>query len=184
MKKIFFRIGVLNIIFFTTIMMGLPYENINETTAYISCAASDISMIKNVSRLSDKKVGKVIKKSNRKETHLTKKEIKLIALVTMAEAESENEKGKRLVIDTVLNRVDSKNFPNTVQSVIYQKNQFSSMWNGRASRCHAQKKICKLVKEEARKRLNKKVVFFTAGKYGKYGTPMFRVGNHYFSSYK
>lgn len=61
MKKIFFRIGVLNIIFFTTIMMGLPYENINETTAYISCAASEISMIKNVSRLPDKKVGKVIK---------------------------------------------------------------------------------------------------------------------------
>lgn len=115
---------------------------------------------------------------------LPKEDIDLIALVTMAEAEGECEEGKRLVIDTILNRVDSPHFPDTVHAVIYQKNQFSSMWNGRANRCWVQDDICQLVKEELLNRSNTDVIFFRAGRYGKFGTPLFRVGNHYFSSYK
>lgn len=46
-------------------------------------------------------------------------EIELLALVTVAEAEGESEYGKRLVIDTILNRVDAKSFPNTIRGVIY-----------------------------------------------------------------
>ena len=60
---------------------------------------------------------------------MSKEDVELIALVTMAEAEGECEEGKRLVIDTILNRVDSEHFPDTVYEVIYQPNQFSSMWN-------------------------------------------------------
>ena len=37
---------------------------------------------------------------------ISDEELELLALVTMAEAEDESELGKRLVIDTVLNRVD------------------------------------------------------------------------------
>lgn len=110
-------------------------------------------------------------------------DIELIALVTMAEAEGECEEGKRLVIDTILNRVDSKRFPNTVKGVIYQPAQFSSMWNGRVDRCYVMEDICQLVREELQSRTNYDVVFFHAGKYGKYGKPLFQVGNHYFSSY-
>ena len=62
---------------------------------------------------------------------ISDEELELLALVTMAEAEDESELGKRLVIDTVLNRVDSSHFPNTITDVIYQKHQFTSMWNGR-----------------------------------------------------
>ena len=96
----------------------------------------------------------------------------------MAEAEGECEQGKRLVIDTILNRVDSEHFPDTV----YQPNQFTSVWNGRVKRCEVQNDICKLVTEEMTNRTNSEVLFFTANEYGKYGTPMFNVGNHYFSS--
>lgn len=101
----------------------------------------------------------------------------------MAEAEGESEEGKRLVIDTILNRVDSEYFPDTISEVIYQPNQFTSIYNGRVDRCHIDEDICKLVEEEIENRKNNDVMFFTAGKYGKYGTPMFQVGNHYFSSY-
>ncbi|MCC8151379.1 MAG: cell wall hydrolase [Lachnospiraceae bacterium] len=114
---------------------------------------------------------------------LTNEEVDLIALVTMAEAEGESDLGKRYVIDTILNRVDSEHFPNTVHEVIYQKNQFSSMWNGRIDRCEVTDHIRFLVREEAENRTDKDVIFFTAGNYGKYGEPMFRIGNHYFSSY-
>ena len=102
----------------------------------------------------------------------------------MAEAEGECEEGKRLVIDTILNRVDSEYFPDTVYDVVYQKSQFSSMWNGRVDKCYVQDDICELVREEIKKRSNYEVMFFTAWNYGKYGTPMFQVENHYFSSYE
>lgn len=114
---------------------------------------------------------------------LSNEDIELIALVTMAEAEGECDEGKRLVIDTILNRVDSECFPDTVYDVIYQKNQFSSMWNGRVDKCYVRDDICELVKDELKQQSNYEVMFFTAGNYGQYGTPMFQVGNHYFSSY-
>lgn len=119
-----------------------------------------------------------------KEEILSDEDIELIALVTMAEAEGECEEGKRLVIDTILNRVNSEYFPDTVYDVIYQKSQFSSMWNGRVDKCYVWDDICELVRDELKQQSNYEVMFFTAGNYGRYGTPMFQVGNHYFSSYE
>ena len=118
------------------------------------------------------------------DTLLPREDIELIALVTMAEAEGECEEGKRLVIDTILNRVDSVYFPDTVYGVVYQANQFSSMWNGRVDKFFIDDDICQLVEEELQSRTNVDTIFFTAGEYGKYGRPMFQVGNHYFSSYE
>lgn len=114
---------------------------------------------------------------------LSQEEIDLIALVTMAEAEGECEEGKRLVIDTILNRADHERFPDTVTEVIYQANQFSSMWNGRIDRCYVMDDIVQLVKEELIDRTNSEVIFFMAGEYSTYGTPLFQVEHHYFSSY-
>ena len=94
------------------------------------------------------------------ESLLPYEDISLIALVTMAEAEGECEDGKRLVIDAILNRMDSEHFPDNVYDVIYQRNQ------------------------ELLSRTNTDVIFFTAGEYSKYGVPMFQLGNHYFSSYE
>lgn len=113
---------------------------------------------------------------------LTEEEIELIALITMAEAEGEPEEGQRLVIDTILNRVDSElsYFPDTVYDVIYQKNAFSSVWDGRADKCYVMEELCQLVREEMVNRTNSDVLYFTAGNYGKYGTPAFSVANHYF----
>lgn len=117
------------------------------------------------------------------EFDLSDEEIRLIALVTMAEAEGEPELGKRLVIDTILNRVDSDRFPNTVHGVIYQPNQFSSVWNGRIDRCVVRDDIYQLVIEEAESRANQHVIFFRTDYYHPYGTPMFSIGSHYFSEY-
>lgn len=112
----------------------------------------------------------------------TPEEIELLAWVTVAEAEGECEEGKRLVIDTVLNRLDSPRWPNTIREVIYQPRQFVAMENGRAERCKDKitDEIRQLVIEELLCRSNSEVVFFTAGGYGRYGTPLFQVGNHYF----
>lgn len=110
-------------------------------------------------------------------------DIELIALVTMAEAEGESEYGKRLVIDAILNRIDHSAFPNTASGVIYQSGQFEAMWNGRVNRCYVRDDIVQLVKEEIESRSNYDVMFFVAGGYSAYGTPLLAEGNHYFSSY-
>ena len=112
---------------------------------------------------------------------VSNEDIELLALVTMAEAEGESEEGKRMVIDTILNRVDSERFDNTIGEVIYAPNQFTSIWNGRIDRCYVADDIYQLVIEELSNRTNYDVLDFTAYQYGAYGTPMFQIGNHYFS---
>lgn len=114
---------------------------------------------------------------------ISQEEIELIALVTMAEAEGETELGQRLVIDTILNRVDDSHFPDNVTDVIFQPNQFTSMWNGRVDRCYVKEELVELVKEELLERTNYDCVFFTASGYSDYGVPMFQECCHYFSSY-
>ena len=58
----------------------------------------------------------------------------LLAKIAMAEAENQGTEGKALVICVVLNRVWSRGFPDTIREVIYQKNQFSPVGNGRFDR--------------------------------------------------
>jgi len=55
----------------------------------------------------------------------------LLAKIAMTEAEGEDIKGKALVILVVINRVESDSFPDTVEEVIFQKNQFSPLQDGR-----------------------------------------------------
>lgn len=117
------------------------------------------------------------------EIGVTEEEIELIAMVTMAEAEAEPELGQRLVIDTILNRVDGEHWPDTIEEVIYQPNQYTCMWNGRLDRCEVKDDICQLVREEVVNRTNSEVVFFRTQRYSDYGTPMFKVCCHYFSKY-
>lgn len=117
------------------------------------------------------------------EIYLTEAEIDLVALVTMAEAEGEPEEGKRLVIDVILNRVESPRFPNTVEGVIYAKNAFECMWNGRVNRCYVRDDIRQLVIEEMKSRTNSNIHYFRASHYHNFGVPVVSVGNHYFSTY-
>ena len=59
----------------------------------------------------------------------------LLAKIAMAEAEGESLKGKALVILVVLNRLEDRYFPNTVEEIIFQHSgdvyQFSPIADGR-----------------------------------------------------
>ena len=112
----------------------------------------------------------------------SERDIDLLAKIAMAEAESQTELGKRLVIDTVLNRVDSDEFPDTVEKVIFQKGQFAPIIDGRWEQCYVKDDIRELVIEELENRTNSDVMFFRTKRYSKYGTPLFKEDDHYFSS--
>lgn len=64
----------------------------------------------------------------------TEKDAYLLMKIAMAEAEGEDVEGKALVMRVVLNRVRSGSFPDTVEAVIFQKNQFSPVIDGRFHR--------------------------------------------------
>lgn len=117
------------------------------------------------------------------ENAVSDEDVALIALLTMAEAEGECEEGQRLVIDTVLNRVDDPHFPDNIYDVVYQRNQYSGMLPPRIDRCYVKDELVQLVHEELENRTDCNVIFFRTEKYHSYGVPMFQLGSHYFSSY-
>lgn len=63
--------------------------------------------------------------------YLRKDDDYMLLKIAMAEAEGEDVIGKALVIRTVLNRVKSDSFPDTIKDVIFQENQFTPTRNGR-----------------------------------------------------
>ena len=117
-------------------------------------------------------------------------EVKLLALLMLCEAEGESEYGRRLVIDTVLNRVDSDRFPNTITEVIYQKSgryvQYEPMCTNRQYQVTVKDSDIELVKSELLNRTNYDVAYFRTGHYtgGIYTSAMFKEGHHYFSAIK
>ncbi|MDW7668048.1 MAG: cell wall hydrolase [Bacillota bacterium] len=55
---------------------------------------------------------------------ITAVEHKILIKITYLEARGESLEGKTAVVRTILNRVESKDFPNSIEEVIYQPGQF------------------------------------------------------------
>ena len=60
----------------------------------------------------------------------TAEDAALLMRVAQAEAGNQGEEGMRLVMSVVLNRVSSSEFPNSIEEVIFQPHQFSSVSDG------------------------------------------------------
>jgi len=107
------------------------------------------------------------------ETELEDHEKELIARVVMAEAAYEDMIGKRLIVDTILNRKDSPAFPDTVHGVVYQDNQFYKAYT-------YSEECMDAVELECYERLDYDVLWFAADGYLPYGTRAYQHGGHYF----
>jgi N-acetylmuramoyl-L-alanine amidase len=108
----------------------------------------------------------------------TEREIDLMAQLVWHEAGNQDMVGKRLVVDTVLNRVEDSRFPNTVEEVIFQKGQYTTARVlGRVEptiECYGA-----VLSEIDGERYNTEVLFFGRG-WG-CGTPLFKHQDHCFS---
>ena len=110
-------------------------------------------------------------------------ELELLAAVVEAEAGNQDMIGKRLVVDVVLNRVDSPLFPDTITEVLEQPGQFTTMWNDAVEDAgyHMQQDDYDAVMMEVTgKRLDYDIYFFTAGEYNASCKPAYIHGDHYF----
>lgn len=106
--------------------------------------------------------------------------LELFALCVEAEAGNQGLEGKRLVADVILNRVDDPDFPDTIYDVITQPYHFSTYWDGAIERAEATEETYKAIEMELEERSYPALLYFTAGGYGKYGTPWRQIGDHYF----
>lgn len=108
-------------------------------------------------------------------------EMELLAQLVMAEAGNQDLTGKRYVVDVVLNRVDSDDFPDTVEEVIFQKNQFSVIENGAFDEAGwtITEECYEAVKLEYEERLNYDILYFSRGQ-SKYASNHFKHQDHWF----
>ena len=81
----------------------------------------------------------------------------LLCEITYAEAGNQTEEQQVAAAATILNRVESDSFPNTIKEVIMQKGQFASTRNGHIYACGKTvdfSKVPDMTKEAARRALN------------------------------
>lgn len=108
-------------------------------------------------------------------------ELETLAQLVEAEAGNQGFHGKSLVADVVLNRVGSELFPDTIEEVIFQNNQFSVIKDGGfdAAGWNMSDKSFEAVWSEYLKLSNEHVLYFSKEK-SKYATYQFKYKDHWF----
>lgn len=108
-------------------------------------------------------------------------EMELLAQLCMAEAGNQGLTGMRYVADVVLNRVDSPNFPNTVEGVIFQHRQFAVASNGELYKAgyYISDDAFKAAQMEWDSRLDSKILYFNTKPTS--GKNHWKFKDHYFS---
>lgn len=101
---------------------------------------------------------------------LDEDELEVLQRIVEAEAGNEDEDGKLLVANVVLNRVDSDKFPETVTEVVFQKSkgvaQFSPVASGRIHTVEVSEETVAAVERAlAGEDISKGALYFAARKY-------------------
>lgn len=110
-------------------------------------------------------------------------DFELMAKTVFAEAKTEDFEGQVAVAEVILNRVESENFPDTVEEVIKQRGAFSSWGNGSVEAAPLDDECLEAVQDAVNERIfTDSVVYFREGHFHSFGTPYTVIGHHYFSS--
>ena len=115
------------------------------------------------------------------EVETLEKQMELFCRCVEAEAGNQSQLGKRLVADVILNRVASPEFPDGIEAVILQENQFAVVANGSIDRVTVTEETREAVTMEMNQRIDSEILYFKAGNYPKFGEPVYQVDQHYFS---
>ena len=107
-------------------------------------------------------------------------ELMYLAQCVEAEAGNQDLLGKRLVVDVVLNRVDSPDFPDDIISVINQKNQFSVVANGMIDIVEPRESTWEAIYLELENRSDSQILFFRSGHAHSFCEHNYQHGDHYF----
>jgi hypothetical protein len=109
-------------------------------------------------------------------------ELEILAQLVEAEAGNQPFEGKCLVVDTILNRVESPDFPNTISEVIFQDGQFSVVKNGAFDKAAWNMKDSDYaaVMCEVELHTNKDVLYFNNTSHVSGDGELYKIGGHWF----
>lgn len=143
----------------------------------------DKNCIKLVEYQQEANLTKISSKLNTNIGLISNRDFELLCQLVAAEAENQPFEGKRAVVAVVLNRVDyGWPFEDTIEGVIFQEGQFSCISDKRFfdAWTYVSDEDREAVNAELSERKYNEYLYFTAGKYGDYGTPAEPIGDHYF----
>ena len=134
---------------------------------------------------------------NENAIYLDEESIEILCRIVEAEAGTEDEKGRILVANVVMNRVESSRFPDTVKGVVFQKSgglyQFSPVANGRYYRVTVSEETRKAVEKVLRGKDESQGALYFVNRYAanteymnwfdRRCTSLFSYGRHEFFSY-
>lgn len=114
---------------------------------------------------------------------LTEDEKYLIYQITYLEAGNQSLEGQRAVIEVILNRLLSEQYPDTIYDVLSQPGQFVT-WKNRNLKSHNEEQIeaLQLVAEEE-PILDSTYITFSRGKFA-WASDYVKIGDHWFGSVK
>lgn len=143
----------------------------------------DKNCIKLVEYQQEANLTKISSKLNTNIGLISNQDFELLCQLVAAEAENQPFEGKRAVVAVVLNRVDyGWPFEDSIEEVIFQEGQFSCVSDKRFfdAWAYVSDEDREAVAAELSDRKYNEYLYFTAGKYGNYGTPAEPIGDHYF----
>lgn len=145
----------------------------------------DNNIISFVENQQDNNLTKISRKINTNIGLISNRDFELLCQLVAAEAENQPFEGKRAVVAVALNRVDyGWPFEDSIEEVIFQEGQFTCISDERFfdAWAYVSEEDQEAVAAELSERKYSEYLYFTAGKYGEYGTPAEQIGDHYFST--
>lgn len=128
-------------------------------------------------------INKNAKKYDHKIGLISEEDFQLLCQLVAAEAENQPYEGKMAVVGVVLNRSEyGWPFEPGIEATIFQEGAFSCVSDGRFYDAwkYVSEEDKDAVTQELSERYYSEFLYFTAGDYGKYGTPAYPIGDHYF----
>lgn len=132
-----------------------------------------------------KKINKIVSNTNENIGAISEKDFKLLCDLVAAEAENQPFEGKRAVVAVVLNRMECGSpFGDSIEEVIFQRNQFSCISDGRFFKAYeyVSEEDREAVTSELSERSDTEIIYFQTDRYSDYGTPAHQIGDHFFST--
>lgn len=108
--------------------------------------------------------------------------MELMAKVVEAEAGNQGLLGKRMVVDVILNRVNDKDFPDTITEVIFEKNAFAVIGNGRYEKVEVTEETWQIIHMELEEISYPGLFYFCSTGFHEYGTSWNKIGDLYFNT--
>lgn len=111
--------------------LAISIESLSKSVAEEETPAIDSERYKNTKEVISTKVKEAATETVKAENLLSEADYSVLLRIVEAEAGGEDMKGKILVANVVMNRVNCSEFPNSVTGVVYERLQFSPVGDGR-----------------------------------------------------